>query len=181
MSFLSFLFKKKQMNCLICGLDGAGKTSIVLKMKGQDPKSISTKPTIGYLNENMKYKTYEWMFWDVSGDAKFRNLWKSYYPNVKCVAYVFDYTDEERFEDAKNALFNMLSDSDLRGYPFLIYVNKTDKKAFNAEEFGKKLGLSDIQKLRCQIVGCSAYNGDGLNEGLDWLCVTMKKLEKQKK
>ena len=181
MPFLSFLFRKKQLNILICGLDGAGKTAMVLKMQGKEPKSMDLKPTIGYLNPSFKYKSYEWMFWDVSGAAKFRGLWKSYYPNVKCVAFVFDYTDEERFEEAKTALLNMFADSDLRGYPFIIYVNKTDKKEFNEDEFSKKLGLTEVQKMRAHVVGCSAYNGHGLFEGLDWLSGTLKKLAKASK
>ena len=180
MGFLSFLFKKKQMNILICGLNGSGKTAMVLKMQGKEPKSMDLKPTIGYLNPSFKYKSYEWMFWDVSGAAKFRGLWKSYYPNVRCVAYVFDNTDDERFDEAKNALFNMFADSDLRGYPFIIYVNKTDKKPFNESEFTAKLGLSDIQKLRCEIVPCSAYDGSGLMQGLDWMSATLKKMKKNK-
>ncbi|EKE38704.1 ADP-ribosylation factor, putative [Entamoeba nuttalli P19] len=178
MSFLSFLFKKKQMNILICGLDGAGKTSMLLKMQGQDPKTIQTKPTIGYLNPTLKYKTFEWLFWDVSGAAKFRGLWKSYYPNVKCIAFVFDNTDEDRFDESKNALLNMLADSELKGMPFLIYVNKTDKKEFDQTTFNEKLGLNETQKLRCQIFPCSAYTGDGLFEGLDWMCYTLKKMTK---
>ncbi|BFU23903.1 ADP ribosylation factor, putative [Entamoeba histolytica HM-1:IMSS-B] len=177
MSFLSFLFKKKQMNILICGLDGAGKTALVLKMQGTDPKSMEIKPTIGYLNPSFKYKTYEWLFWDVSGAAKFRGLWKSYYPNVKCIAYVFDNTDNDRFDESKTALLNMLADNDLKGMPFIIYVNKIDLKPYEPS-FADKLALTELQKSRCQIFPCSAYTGEGLMDGLDWMCYTLKKLMK---
>ncbi|KAL7716886.1 ADP-ribosylation factor [Entamoeba marina] len=147
-------------------------------MQGQDPKKIEVKPTIGYLNPTIKFKNFEWLFWDVSGDAKFRNLWKSYYPNVRCIAFVFDASNNDTFTDSKNALLNMFADADLKGMPFLIYVNKIDKTPLPSD-FEEKLGLTEAQKSRSKVFGCSAYNGEGLFEGLDWLCYTIKKMNKK--
>ncbi|ELP86186.1 ADP-ribosylation factor, putative [Entamoeba invadens IP1] len=178
MSFLSFLFKKKQMNVLMCGLDNAGKTSLLLKMQGEDPKSVGTKPTVGYLNPCFKYKTYEWLFWDVSGAAKFRGLWRSYYPNCRCVSFVIDLADSERTDEAIDALKNMLKDPEIKDLPFLILLNKTDLKAHD-KAIDEKIGLNETLSKRCKIFACSAYSGEGVFEGLDWLCYTMKKNSKK--
>ncbi|ELP88439.1 ADP-ribosylation factor, putative [Entamoeba invadens IP1] len=175
MSFLSFLFKKKQMNLLVCGFDGVGKSSMLLKMQNIDPKGIEVKPTTAYANPSLKYKTFEWLFWDVSGAPKFRGLWKSYYPNVKAIAYVFDACDTERYDDAKTALKNMINDGELKNMPFLIFINKSDKQQVDSHEFLDKLELTEGQKNRCQAFSCSAFTGDGLFEGLDWLCYYLKK------
>ena len=178
MSFLSALFKKKRYNIPICGLNGAGKTSILFKLNGSDPKGFEIKPTVGYVNTLVKYKSIEWQFWDVSGDAKLINLWRSYYPNVVGIVFVFDITDTERFQDAKQAFLNILMDRDLAHYPILVYINKIDKQN-SVEDFKQQLGLAPNQLDRCDIIGVSAYTGENLYEGLDMFAVRLKKATKK--
>ncbi|GFY80384.1 ADP-ribosylation factor family protein [Actinidia rufa] len=64
-----------------------------------------------------------------------------------------------------------LIQSRLSGASLLILANKQDiQGALSPDEIAKVLNLEAMDKTRhWQIVGCSAYTGDGLLEGFDWL------------
>ncbi|GFS38859.1 ADP-ribosylation factor family protein [Actinidia rufa] len=59
----------------------------------------------------------------------------------------------------------------LSGASLLILANKQDiQGALSPDEIAKVLNLNAMDKTRhWQIMGCSAYTGDGLLEGFDWL------------
>jgi ADP-ribosylation factor protein 6 len=48
------IFSSKQMRILMLGLDAAGKTTILYKLKLAD--SVNTIPTVGFNVESVKYK-----------------------------------------------------------------------------------------------------------------------------
>lgn len=57
------LFGNKEMKILMLGLDGAGKTTILYKLKLGEV--IETIPTIGFNCESVKYKNISFNIWDV--------------------------------------------------------------------------------------------------------------------
>ena len=61
------IFGKKEMRILMLGLDGAGKTTILYKLKlGEVVNSV---PTIGFNVETVEYKNIKFTVWDVGGLA----------------------------------------------------------------------------------------------------------------
>uniref|UniRef100_A0A2C9UMJ7 ADP-ribosylation factor n=1 Tax=Manihot esculenta TaxID=3983 RepID=A0A2C9UMJ7_MANES len=66
-------------------------------------------------------------------------------------------------------------DKRLSGASLLILANKQDLKgALTPDEIAKVLNLENMDKTRhWKIVGCSAYIGEGLLEGFDWLVQDM--------
>ena len=58
---------------LILGLDAAGKTTILFKMKLNE--TINTIPTIGFNVETLQYKNIEFNCWDIGGQEVLRPLW----------------------------------------------------------------------------------------------------------
>lgn len=56
---------KKDRKILILGLDGAGKTTIMYKLKLND--TVTTVPTIGFNMETIKYKNINFNCWDIGG------------------------------------------------------------------------------------------------------------------
>jgi ADP-ribosylation factor 1/2 len=59
------LFGKKEARILMLGLDAAGKTTIVYKLKlGEVLNSI---PTIGFNVETVEFKNIKFNVWDVGG------------------------------------------------------------------------------------------------------------------
>jgi len=67
--FFSKLFEslvgKKEMRILMLGLDAAGKTTILYKLKLGEV--VSSVPTIGFNVENVEYKNIKFTVWDVGG------------------------------------------------------------------------------------------------------------------
>ena len=59
------LFGKKDMRILMLGLDAAGKTTILYKLKLGEV--VSSVPTIGFNVETVEYKNIKFTVWDVGG------------------------------------------------------------------------------------------------------------------
>ena len=57
-----------------------------------------------------------------------RPLWRHYYANTKVLIFVVDSADKERYEDAKEVLWTILEDENLKNVPILIWANKEVKK-----------------------------------------------------
>ncbi len=66
----------------------------------------------------------------------------------------------------------MLSEEELKGAPLLVFCNKQDVEgALKPEDISEKLGLAGAEKTRpWSVRGSCATKGEGLEEGLDWLC-----------
>ena len=67
-SFFSKLFDgfgKQDMRILMVGLDAAGKTTILYKLKLGEV--VTTLPTIGFNVETVDYKNISFTVWDVGG------------------------------------------------------------------------------------------------------------------
>lgn len=83
-SLFSGLFGKKEMRILMVGLDAAGKTTILYKLKLGE--IVTTIPTIGFNVETVEYKNISFTVWDVGGQDKIRPLWRHYFQNTQvCV------------------------------------------------------------------------------------------------
>ena len=64
------LFSKKEMRILMVGLDAAGKTTILYKLKLGEV--VTPIPTIGFNVEEVTYKNISFHVWDVGGQDKIR-------------------------------------------------------------------------------------------------------------
>ena len=66
---------------VLVGLDAAGKTTILYKMKLGE--IVTTIPTIGFNVESVEYKNVSFTVWDVGGQDKIRPLWRHYFENTQ--------------------------------------------------------------------------------------------------
>ncbi|XP_058474153.1 E3 ubiquitin-protein ligase TRIM23 isoform X1 [Solea solea] len=160
---------KMEIRVVTLGLDGAGKTTILFKLK-QD-EFMQPIPTIGFNVETVEYKNLKFTIWDVGGKHKLRPLWKHYYLNTQAVVFVIDSCHRDRLMEAHSELAKLLTEKELRDALLLIFANKQDVPgAVSVEEMTELLSL---HKLCCgrswHIQGCDARSGMGLHEGLDWL------------
>ena len=164
---------KLDFRILMVGLDAAGKTTILYKLKLNEVQE--TIPTIGFNVETVEYKNLKFNVWDVGGQSKIRPLWKHYFPSTEGVIFVVDSCDSERFDEARKELANMVADTTLKekAVCVLVLANKQDMpNAVKPEEVGKALHVSDFPVAHIQ--GCSAITGKGLDEGLSWWAQKMK-------
>ena len=173
-SLFEKLLGKKDMRILMVGLDAAGKTTILYKLKLGEV--VTTIPTIGFNVETVEYKNISFTVWDVGGQDKIRPLWRHYYQNTQGLIFVVDSNDRDRIEAAKDELHRMLNEDDLRDAVLLVYANKQDlPRAMTCAEMTDKLQLHGLRSRQWYIQAACAQTGDGLYEGLDWLSSTLAK------
>jgi len=171
---LSGLFGKKEMRILMVGLDAAGKTTILYKLKLGE--IVTTIPTIGFNVETVEYKNVSFTVWDVGGQNKIRPLWRHYFQNTQGIIFVVDSNDRERIGEAREELQRMLSEDELRDALLLVFANKQDlPNAMNPQEITDKLALHSLRQRNWYIQATCATSGDGLYEGLEWLSANLKK------
>jgi ADP-ribosylation factor protein 1 len=170
----SGLFGKKEMRILMVGLDAAGKTTILYKLKLGE--IVTTIPTIGFNVETVEYKNISFTVWDVGGQDKIRPLWRHYFQNTQGLIFVVDSNDRERLSEAREELSRMLSEDELRDAVLLVFCNKQDlPNACSASEVTDKLGLHALRNRDWYIQATCGTSGEGLYQGLDWLSSALKK------
>ncbi|KAH7905797.1 ARF/SAR [Hygrophoropsis aurantiaca] len=168
------LFGNKEMRILMIGLDAAGKTTILYKLKLGE--IVTTIPTIGFNVETVEYKNISFTVWDIGGQHKIRPLWRHYFPNTQGIIYVVDSSDRDRIAEAREELQQLLNEDDLRDALLLVVANKQDlPNAMNAAEITDQLGLHGLRQRSWYIQAACARAGDGLYEGLEWLATSVKR------
>merc|ERR1712216_618831 len=161
------LFGKKDVRILMVGLDAAGKTTILYKLKLGE--IVTTIPTIGFNVETVEYKNINFTVWDVGGQD-IRPLWRHYFQNTQGLIFVVDSNDRDRAAEARDELHRMLNEDELRDAVLLVFANKQDlPNAMNAADITDKLGLHSLRQRNWYIQATCATSGEGLYEGLDWL------------
>lgn len=138
------LWGKKEMRILMVGLDAAGKTTILYKLKlgeivttiptigmhllsGQPPSVfVLTASSSGFNVETVEYKNIQFTVWDVGGQDKIRPLWRHYFQNTQGIIFVVDSNDRDRVVEAREELQRMLNEDELRDAILLVFANKQD-------------------------------------------------------
>mmetsp|Transcript_59154 Transcript_59154/g.129757 ORF Transcript_59154/g.129757 Transcript_59154/m.129757 type:complete len:184 (+) Transcript_59154:144-695(+) len=177
-SIFDAFFGKQEVRILMVGLDAAGKTTILYKLKLGEV--VTTIPTIGFNVETVEYKNISFTVWDVGGQDKIRPLWRHYYQNTQGLIFVVDSNDRDRIEASREELHKMINEDELRDAIILVFANKQDlPNAMTAATVTDKLGLHSLRSRSWFIQATCATTGDGLYEGLDWLGQTLKTKSKK--
>jgi len=117
-SIFAKLFGNKEMRVLMLGLDSAGKTTILYKLKlGQN---VSTIPTVGFNVETVTFKKVKFNVWDVGGQDKIRPLWRHYFAGTQALIFVVDSSDHERIEEARTELMHIITDREMKDAVLLV-------------------------------------------------------------
>lgn len=166
------------------GLDNAGKTTIVKRLLGEDVHTVS--PTLGFhihalacngsvlllsvglvLQPGLRYQLN---LWDVGGQKSLRSYWKNYFESTDCLIWVVDSSDRERLADCKQEMHRLLQEERLMGAALLVFVNKQDlPHAMHPDHVARLLELESLKSHHWTVMGCSAYSGDNLLQGIEWL------------
>ncbi|CAK4622666.1 unnamed protein product [Aphanomyces euteiches] len=147
-------FSSKRRRIIMVGLDAAGKTTILYKLK---------------LNE-----TLHTLAWDIGGQDKLRPLWKYYFQNTDAVIFVVDSNDKHRVDQASIELHRIFQADELRDSKLLVYANKQDlRDVMSPAELVEKMNLRTVTSNPWFVQPCSAVSNSGLYEGLEWLAKTL--------
>lgn len=164
----------KETRILMLGLDAAGKTTALYKMKLGD--LVTTIPTIGFNVEQVKYKNLLMTIWDVGGQDKIRALWRHYFEHTDTLIWIVDSNDHSRLSEARDELHRVLSDDALRNASVLVLANKQDLPgAMQTDKIADAMGLRSLpSRTQWFIQPCSAATGEGLFDGLEWVHKTLR-------
>ncbi|CAF0792657.1 unnamed protein product [Didymodactylos carnosus] len=169
----------KEARILMLGLDAAGKTTILYKIKLNE--NLSTIPTIGFNVETVSpCRGVSFTVWDVGGQEKIRQLWRHYYQGAEGLMFVIDSNDHERLEEAKSELNGILNSPDMSHVPLVVIANKQDlPHAMSCSNIIEKLDLNSLNnKHRWYIQGACATTGDGLLESMIEMARLVKEYRK---
>lgn len=182
----SFLPGFHSLHVVVIGLDSAGKTSLLYRLKLQE--FVKTIPTKGFNTEKVRVpvgasRSICFQVWDVGGQEKLRPLWKSYTRRTDGMVFVVDSTEQERMEEARVELHKITRTSENQGVPVLILANKQDSaSALAVSEVEKLLAVHELSACTLHHAqGCSAVDGRGLQPGLEKLHEMILKRKKMTK
>ncbi|KAM8924811.1 ADP-ribosylation factor-like protein 3 [Pelodytes ibericus] len=174
LGLLSILRKLKsapdqEVRILLLGLDNSGKTTLLKQLASEDISHIT--PTQGFNIKSVQSQGFKLNVWDIGGQRKIRPYWRNYFENTDVLIYVIDSADRKRFEETGQELAELLDEEKLSGVPVLIFANKQDLlTAAPASEIAEGLNLHTIRDRVWQIQSCSALTGEGVQDGMNWVC-----------
>ncbi len=129
--------------------------------------------TFGYVYYSPPHLPSLIFFQDLGGQTSIRPYWRCYYANTAAVIFVIDSTDIDRLGTASEELAAMLNEDELKDAALLVFANKQDQPgAKGAGEISEALKLGELRDRNWSIVACSAVDGSGVDEGMDWLVVS---------
>ena len=134
----------QESKILMLGLDGAGKTSVLYKLKLNE--YLQSVPTIGFNCEKVKYKNLEMLMWDIGGQTHIRKLWFHYFDSTDAIIFIVDSADEERIGLAKQELDALMEAEDLNNASLLVFANKMDISRMGVPKIAEQLGLHRIKR-----------------------------------
>merc|ERR1711912_5604 len=115
----NIFISQKDLRVLMVGLDAAGKTTVLYKLKLGEV--VTTVPTIGFNVEEVEYKNIRFTVWDIGGQDRIRKLWRHYYAGTDGVIFVVDSNDQNRIQDARDELWNLLREDEMREVVLLVF------------------------------------------------------------
>ncbi|XP_043331499.1 ADP-ribosylation factor-like protein 3 isoform X2 [Cervus elaphus] len=157
MGLLSILRKLKsapdqEVRILLLGLDNAGKTTLLKQLASEDISHIT--PTQGFNIKSVQSQGFKLNVWDIGGQRKIRPYWRNYFENTDVLE-----------------LAELLEEEKLSCVPVLIFANKQDLlTAAPASEIAEGLNLHTVRDRFWQIQSCSALTGEGVQDGMNWVC-----------
>lgn len=175
------MFRRRvPVKVLFAGLDSAGKTTILHKLKLGPTKAdamVTTMPTLSFNAEVLDYKRMHFGLWDVGGQDNLRPFWRHHYTGTQAVIYIVDSNDEERISKSAEELHAMMADRELRFACLLVLANKSDLPyAVSAADIKRRMHLDELRHVNWHLIRTCARTGQGLEDALEWLHSNVKPL-----
>lgn len=162
--------KTRDVQLLMAGLDGSGKTSILYQLKLGE--AIETVPTVGCNVEVMEYMNLRLTVWDLRGNDRLLTLWQTSTDEkgARALVFVVDSADHQRMSEARQQLQELLADNTWRETALLVYANKQDLPgALSSQEVSDVLSLRSLTCPWHVQETSAAGTAEGIYEGLQWL------------
>ncbi|MBN3297343.1 ARL3 protein, partial [Amia calva] len=188
---------EQELRIVLLGLDNAGKTTLLKKLASEDVSTITPTQSVllefsflqGFNIKSVASNGMKLNVWDIGGQRKIRSFWKKYLENTDLLVRLdsSSFADKKRFEEtgqtflfiglafvcifSSQELSELIEEENLKGVPVLIFANKQDLvTAAPASEIAEGLNLHTYRDREWQIQACSALSGEGVQDGMNWIC-----------
>ena len=170
---------RRNRSLVLCflGIDGAGKTTIVKALQGEDFATVH--PTMGFSRAEVNVKKYKVTVFDLGGSQRIRDIWPTYFAEVYGLVFVVDSSAASRLQENKSMVDSLCDVPELQNKPILFLLNKKDlPEAMDEMQFSERFGLHSMAKRNrtdIRVEGVCAVKGTGkeidqvIVEGLEWL------------
>jgi len=144
--------KEKTYKILFTGLDGAGKTSIILALKREFSKIALIEPTRGANRTTFKLLGREVSEWDLGGQKSYLISYlknpSKYFDNTEIAIYVIDILDSSRIIESLSYLYDVIEKfAELKIEPPInIFFHKCDPKLIQNVEKEIEKQISDLKR-----------------------------------
>lgn len=165
-------FHAQDFNIMVAGLNSAGKSTIINKLKPQLCQQKVINPTNGFETPWIPFRKYCLKFKDMAGSSNYRPLWQSHADKLDAIIFVVDSSDQTRFSTAKEELHALLALPPIQAKPIpvLILANKNDlEESAPKEIIEKALDLQSISNHATNLLSVCAQYPKEIFLGLDWL------------
>ncbi len=154
------------------GLEYAGKTTLLTRLKGQEPEKDYI-PTMGMNIEVISFEGLDLLAVDLGGQKEFReSYWETQIKKAAGIVFVFDSADPTKVEEASKWL-KKSSEWARPDAAFLFLANKKDlPDAMPLEKIIETLQLRDVMSKRPHsfaVHQISALYNDGVDDAWKWL------------
>lgn len=96
--------------------------------------------------------------------------------HYKIFPFKVDSSDRKRMSESTGEFNELLKDEKLKNVPIIVLANKQDlSSAMKSSEVAELIGLPKLKDREWQIQACSALEGTGLQEAMDWISKCVKK------
>eukprot|EP01095_Lingulamoeba_sp_RSL-Kostka_P002849 TRINITY_DN1376_c0_g1_i1.p1 TRINITY_DN1376_c0_g1~~TRINITY_DN1376_c0_g1_i1.p1 ORF type:complete len:189 (+),score=72.13 TRINITY_DN1376_c0_g1_i1:109-675(+) len=169
-------FFNKDATVILLGLDNAGKTTLLSKLKTGATHQFA--PTERAQNEDIVIGKVKINAWDLGGHEQVRFAWNQYFVQADAVIFMVDSHDKERMSEAREEIQFLLEDEELEDVPFVIIGNKIDLNgSLGRKEIIEELDLetriveseNDSEARKIEVFSCSVIEGIGIEDAFEWL------------
>jgi GTP-binding protein SAR1 len=165
----------KQGSLLLLGLDNAGKTTLLHRLRTGDIRSFPPTDRPHHVDAPFTFQGIQFQAWDLGGHEAVRHLWEDYVTEkVSAVLFLVDAADTERLEEAAYELDALIGEQMLADLPVAILLNKCDMpNAMPSTEVCERIEFKALQDMqgdtKLQIFRISVLKGEGYQEAFRWI------------
>jgi GTP-binding protein SAR1 len=166
-------FDGKQGTLLLLGLDNAGKTTLLHRLRTGDIRSFppTDRP---HQTEKFTFQGITFHAWDLGGHEAVRHLWEDYVCDCSAVVFLVDAADSARLEEAGFELDALIAEKIVEHIPIAILCNKCDMDdALPSDELQRRLDYETLKNIqgadKISMFRISVLRGEGYQAAFRWI------------
>jgi GTP-binding protein SAR1 len=166
-------FEGKEGTLLLLGLDNAGKTTLLHRLRTGDIRNFppTDRP---HHTEKFACQGISFQAWDLGGHEAVRHLWEDYVCECSAILFLLDSSDMERLEEAAFELDALIGEKLVEGVPIAVLCNKCDlENALPTKDICERINYDELQKMQGQdkmaIFRISVLRGEGYQAAFRWV------------